>query len=52
MKSEPMTLMSEKLTKKRNEMIKRQGEIYRAQLGDAEGHEQKGGKETGYRPLV
>jgi mRNA-degrading endonuclease toxin of MazEF toxin-antitoxin module len=51
MKNEPMTLMSEKLTKKRSGMVKR-GEVYRARLDDAEGHEQKGDKETGYRPVV
>ena len=33
-------------------MIKKQGEVYRARLDDAEGHEQKGDKETGYRPVV
>lgn len=32
-------------------MVKR-GEVYRARLDDAEGHEQKGDKETGYRPVV
>ena len=33
-------------------MIKKRGEVYRARLDDAEGHEQKGDKETGYRPVV
>ena len=51
MRNEPMTLTSEKWTKKRNGMVKR-GEVYRARLDDAEGHEQKGDKETGYRPVV
>ncbi|RHZ35910.1 type II toxin-antitoxin system PemK/MazF family toxin [endosymbiont GvMRE of Glomus versiforme] len=32
-------------------MVKR-GEVYRVRLDDAEGHEQKGDKETGYRPVV
>jgi mRNA interferase MazF len=52
MKHEPTTLTSEKLTKKRSGMIKKCGEVYRARLDDAEGHEQKGDKETGYRPVV
>src|SRR5947199_3394030 len=47
-----MTLMSEKLKKKRNGMIKKRGEVYRARLDDAEGNEQKGDKETGCRPVV
>jgi len=33
-------------------MIKKRGEVYRARLDDAEGHEQKGDKETGYRPVA
>ncbi|RIA82386.1 plasmid maintenance toxin/Cell growth inhibitor [Glomus cerebriforme] len=33
-------------------MIKRRGEVYRARLDDAEGHEQKGDKETGHRPVA
>jgi mRNA-degrading endonuclease toxin of MazEF toxin-antitoxin module len=33
-------------------MIKKRGEVYRARLDDAEGHEQKGDKKTGYRPVV
>ena len=33
-------------------MIKKRGEVYRARLDDAEGHEQKGDKATGYRPVV
>lgn len=46
-----MTPRSEKLTKKKNGMVKR-GEVYQARLDDAEGHEQKGDQETGYRPVV
>ena len=34
------------------EVIKKRGAVYRARLDDAEGHEQKGDKETGYRPVV
>ena len=33
-------------------MVKKRGEVYRARLDDAEGREQKGDKETGYRPVV
>ena len=33
-------------------MVKKRGEVYRARLDDAEGHEQKGDKESGYRPVV
>ena len=33
-------------------MIKKRGEVYRARLDDAEGHEQKGDQETGCRPVV
>src|SRR2546421_1581035 len=33
-------------------VIKKRGEVYRARLDDAEEHEQKGDKETGYRPVV
>jgi mRNA-degrading endonuclease toxin of MazEF toxin-antitoxin module len=33
-------------------MIKKRGEVYRTRLDNAEGHEQKGDKETGYRPVA
>ena len=33
-------------------MVKKRGEVYRARIDDAEGHEQKGDKETGCRPVV
>jgi mRNA-degrading endonuclease toxin of MazEF toxin-antitoxin module len=32
-------------------MIKKRGEVYRARLDDAEGHEQKGDKATDWRPV-